>query len=347
MMKENNNVNRIQWVDPLRVLATFSVIFLHASAPLVAQFGTISNSHWWVGNIYDSMVRFCVPIFLMISGALILPKTYESTKIFLKKRVLRIIPPFLLWSFIYIVLLLADQIHNGENFTSTEILRYIFHQLKNGASYHLWYIYLIIGLYLFFPIIQGWINNRNRKEIKYFLIIWLITIIISIPYVNIIKPAIEISYFSGFIGYPILGYYLSTSNFEIKKKKATYISLILLGVVVTMFGTYFLSNHLNSFTETFYDYLTLNVILASAGVFLLFKDYVRIHSKIIKFLSKYSYGTYLAHALVLTVLKKIGISYAFIHPIIGIPVASVLCLIISTLIIYGINKLPLGKYISG
>ena len=87
-MNNNENTNTIQeewyWIDYLRVFATFGVILLHTAAPLANQYGIVSNYDWWIGNIYNSITRFCVPVFLMISGALIFSKTYNSTNDFLK-----------------------------------------------------------------------------------------------------------------------------------------------------------------------------------------------------------------------------------------------------------------------
>lgn len=206
---------------------------------------------------------------------------------------------------------------------------------------------MIIGLYLFFPIIGKWISKSNKYEIKYFLGIWLLTILANLPFVKKLIPNIELSYFSDYIGLPILGYYLNKISFKFNKKKIIYILSVLAGILITIFGTYFITKHRGGFYHGFYNYLSPNVILVSAGIFLLFKEFVRFNSKIILFFSKYSYGTYLIHILVLWVLGKFGFSYAFVNPIIGIPITSTLCFIISTLIIWGVNKLPLGKYISG
>jgi len=313
--------------------------------------GNISILDWWIGNIYDSSVRFCVPIFLMISGALILSKNYESIGEYLKKRVLRILFPFLFWSIIYIAKGAFFKFNHGECLTFIEILKFTFISLKYGADYHLWYIYLIIGLYLFFPIVGKWISKSNKYEIKYFIGIWLITIFAHLPFVKILIPNIEMSYFSGYIGFPILGYYLSKTTFNINGKKAIYILFILTGILITIFGTFFVTKHTGSFRGGFYDFLSPNIILVSIGVFLLFKDFVKPSTRtstVVLFFSKYSYGTYLIHALILWGLGKFGFSYAFVNPVIGIPVTSILCFISSTLFIFGVSKLPLlGKYISG
>ncbi|OWP74009.1 acyltransferase, partial [Flavobacterium oreochromis] len=137
-MKEDNE--NLYWITSLRVLATFSVIFLHTSAEILYQYGKTSNANWWIGNIYDSSVRFCVPIFLMISGALILSKDYKNITEYLKKRVLRIIFPFLFWSIVYIFINNFLYFYK-ENLTFIDILKFTLIKLKIGASFHLWYIY--------------------------------------------------------------------------------------------------------------------------------------------------------------------------------------------------------------
>lgn len=339
-MKHEN----LTWIDALRVLATFSVILLHVAAPILYEYGSVPDFNWWTGNVYDSMVRFCVPIFLMISGALILSRSYESIGVYLKKRVLRIVLPFLFWSIIYLSGDLIFQVFRDYDMTVKE---FIFFRLKEGASYHLWYLYLLIGLYLFFPVIGTWLNNSKPSEINYFLGLWLLTVVAQLPVIKDYFPSIELSYFSGYIGFPILGYYLNKTSFSFNNKKTIYVLSILTGILITLFGTYFVTKSKGIFYEYFYSYLSPNVILVAAGIFLLFKDFVRLNSKIILFFSRYSYGVYLIHVLVLAILKASGLSYDFIQPAIGIPIISVLCFIISTLIIYGINKLPLGKYISG
>lgn len=337
----------LDWINSLRVLATFSVIVLHVAADILYQYGSISNSDWWTGNIFDSSVRFCVPIFLMISGTLIFSKTYESTGEYLRKRVLRILFPFLFWSIIYIAVGLLVKFNSGEYLSFKEALKYVFVKLRDGASFHLWYIYMIIGLYLFFPIICKWLQNSNKNGIKYFLGIWLLTVFIHLPFVKELIPNIDISNFSGYIGFPVLGYYLNKISLNFDKKKVIYVLLVLTGILITTFGTYISTKYKGNFYEGFYNYLSPNVILVSVGIFLLFKDFIRYNSKYILFFSKYSYGTYLIHILVLDVLFKIGLTYTFINPIIGIPITSVFCFVVSTLIIWGVNKLPLGKYISG
>jgi surface polysaccharide O-acyltransferase-like enzyme len=346
--KMQTNNDKEFWADSLRVFATVAVILLHVSAPIVYLYGTVSRFDWWVGNIVDSAMRCCVPLFLMLTGALILPKTYELGD-FLKKRLSRILFPFIFYSVIYILCDLAVKWHRGVDLSIFELLGYIGIALKSGASYHLWYIYLIIGIYLFIPIISKWIVNSTKNEIIYYLVIWFVVTVISLPFLSKFKPAIELTYFSGFLGYPVLGYFLTTHCTD--KKNLFYpLLLFIIGFVITIFGTYFLTTNKGQLDESFYVYLDPNVMACAIGVFLFFKQTNfsgKYFKNQIQFISKYSYGIYLAHVLVLAALTRIGMLWSFISPIIGIPVTTILCLTISSIICYILNKIPYGNYISG
>jgi surface polysaccharide O-acyltransferase-like enzyme len=349
-MQNTNPENKIIWIDNLRVVATIAVILLHISSSPLPQFGAISPFSWWVGNIYDSTVRFCVPVFVMITGALLLPQKYEINY-FLKKKLLRLILPLAFWSFIYITFSLSVKYIHGERIAFLEIVQYIFVSIQKGSSYHFWYIYMIIGIYLFIPIIGKWAQNCLDKEILYFLAIWLFTIFLNQPIISKFKPGIDFTYFTGYLGYLILGYYLSRKSFN-NQVKASIISIIIiaLGIVITILGTYIGSNHKGAFYDPFYNYLSPNVLIVSIGVFILFKNEYNYNTKYFKisnFISRYSYGIYLVHIIVISLLYKLGLYWNSLNPIIGIPLTTVLCLVISGGIIYLINKLPFGKYISG
>ncbi|MDQ6971139.1 MAG: acyltransferase family protein, partial [Mariprofundaceae bacterium] len=81
------------WLDNSRVLAVFAVILVHVSDGFVSHY-PMGSEYWWIGNIYDSAVRWCVPVFVMISGALLLdPAKHENLNTFYRKRFSRICIP--------------------------------------------------------------------------------------------------------------------------------------------------------------------------------------------------------------------------------------------------------------
>jgi surface polysaccharide O-acyltransferase-like enzyme len=344
--------NKIYWADNLRALATFSVIILHVAADMLYQYGVIPNSNWWVGNAFDGIVRFSVPIFLMLTGALLFRKEYFIND-FLKNKFLRIVIPFLFWSLIYILYNLKTMAATGVQMSTVESVQWAFVQLKTGSSYHFWYIYLIIGIYLFIPILGKWIRNATEKDILYFLIVWFSVMMLKQPYIAVldITPNIDFTYFSGYLGYLVLGYYLSIKDF--KNKVFRYIVpvvLIVIGMGITIFGTHHLTKLDGKFSEVFYGYLSPNVMIFAIGVFMVFKNQNSVNAKIapaIQFIGKYSYGVYLSHVLVLTILAKKGISAYAYDPIIAIPLTSLICFGISLVLVFVLNKIPFGKYFAG
>ncbi|MBX7206096.1 MAG: acyltransferase family protein [Bacteroidia bacterium] len=338
-----------QWADNMRAMATIAVIVLHiAAAPVLYPYDKISNFDWSVGNIYDSSVRFCVPVFLMLTGALLLPGT-NSIGEFFKKRFLRIVYPFLFWSFIYILydFFLKWQYH--ESLTPSIGVTYILSQLKGGASSHFWYIYMIIGIYLIFPVISKWIANSTRKEISYYVAVWVVAILLNLSFFNRYKPNIDLIYFSGYLGYPILGYLLSTASFH-PKIKSYSIVFFLTGTLITIIGTHIHTQKDGVFYDWYYSYLSPNVLIASVGFFLFFRQTTFNSPFIVRFfqiISNYSYGIYLCHVLVLLGLAKFGISWDKMNSLIGIPVIALVCLSISLAITYLISKMPAGRKVSG
>ncbi|CAM4307038.1 acyltransferase [Flavobacterium terrigena] len=326
-------------ISILRILATLSVIMIHVSGPLVVEIGKISNSDWHAANFYDSISRYAVPVFFMISGSLLLGRQSEI-KDFLKNRLGKIIPPFLFWSLFYS--LTNRFVFTNEAFDITKIVKDVFY----GSEYHLWFVYSLIGIYLITPIFQKWIAFSKKEDVSYFLIVWVFTLLLAIPGVNIYFPKINLSYFSGFLGYFILGYYLKN---YVKSNKIISLSLILIGVFITIFGTYYFSFKNNKFFDHFYDYISINTLLVSVGVFLLFSKIENINEKakpIIARLDACSFGIFLIHPFVLTIFAILGMSAFFINPILGILIISLACFSLSFIVIFIIKKIKFGHLIA-
>src|ERR1039457_3873496 len=141
----NAKPQNIDWINNLRLIALYAVIILHCSSPLLMQYGKVPLADWWTADFLNATVRFAVPVFVMITGALLLHREYEIGD-FLKKRLTRVVVPFLFWSLVYI----WYSWYNEEITFGTNI-KQVLHLLKYGSSYHLWYVYMLIGLYFFIP----------------------------------------------------------------------------------------------------------------------------------------------------------------------------------------------------
>jgi surface polysaccharide O-acyltransferase-like enzyme len=133
LVDQKNNSFQTQFgISLLRILATFSVIVIHVSGPFVVKFGEISSFDWNVANFFDSISRYSVPLFFMISGSLLLSQDYGFIE-FLKKRLVKIVPPFLFWSLLYSIL--NRHVFSSEIFNVSKLVKDIFY----GSEYHLWF----------------------------------------------------------------------------------------------------------------------------------------------------------------------------------------------------------------
>ncbi len=246
------------------------------------------------------MLRFGVPVFVMISGAVLLDRS-EQLNSFLSKRIKRVFVPFLFWSVVYFIFSYAGYF---QKLSVSQLFQILVSKLFKGTYYHLWYIYMILGVYLFIPIIRKWAQNSTKQEIQYFLLLWSITLFINTDVAKYI-PSIEVLYFSKYLGYLVLGYYLDKYVATTKAKNTLYLMLFALGVTLTLVSTSYLSITENKLNITYYNYLSPNVCLMAIGIFLLGKSLLQKTNATLASLDSHSYGIYLAHVIVLHYIHRV------------------------------------------
>jgi surface polysaccharide O-acyltransferase-like enzyme len=349
-------LNRTQSVriENIRVMAIVAVITIHVCAYAISteidNQGNVSTS-WWIANLYESFCRFCVPVFVMVSGALLLPQKINLSA-FLRKRMRRILLPFIFWEIIYLAYNLLLKIRDERNIVSHNWASWLYVQITQCPAPHLWYVYMIIGIYLFVPILQPWIQVASNKAILYFLGIWLIALALQQIHLLQANVPLDLRYFSGYIGYLILGYYIFERLEITLWVKITAFILLITGFAATLLGTYILTKANHKFANDFYNYLTVNVFALTIGLLILVKELNFTYAngvmiKIRNAVSKFSYGIYLSHPLIIVVMAHFKLNYKVVNPIIGIPLNTIICFTISCVLVYSLSKLPYGKYISG
>lgn len=180
-IKNENLSSRIVWADVVRLLAIFMVICAHCADPfnVSPQARLNPNFNFW-GTIYGSLLRPCVPLFVMLTGMLILP-VRMTTGAFYKKRLTRILWPFLIASVAYnlfpaltgaagldasVISKVFPYAGDHPSQSWADSLQQILMIPLNFSMYttHLWYIYMLIGLYLYLPILSAWLQQASEKS---------------------------------------------------------------------------------------------------------------------------------------------------------------------------------------
>jgi surface polysaccharide O-acyltransferase-like enzyme len=339
---------REHWGDTLRTIACLGVIMIHTVSPIVTDFEQSERVVWTISNLINSTLRFCVPIFLMLTGAFVLPKEMPYLT-FLKKRLDKILLPFLFWSLVYIAYEIIRKWSPEEVKDIRKVGQHVISEVFHGASFHFWYIYVIIGIYLFIPIIGAWARRAEFKELYIFLGIWYIISFGNFPPFDRIDSELDLTNFSGYLGFLILGFTLSRLPVN-RSQWPIFLLMMIAGSLITTIASHWLTLSKGAFLDTYYFYLTPNVILASAGMFMLLR-HRNIQwtpwNRFAAVIGKHSYGIYLAHILFLSILSKIGINWRMSHPAIGIAVTFILASLLSLITVKAIARLPFGSKISG
>lgn len=342
-------MNRKQDIDLLRAWAIISVVVLHSSANIVlANLYNQPISYWLAGNLYESLTRYGVPIFVMISGALLLGSNkvinYDNKHL---QRILRIFLCLIAWSFIYYS---HACIINKVRFSIVGFIKAFCEQKISG---HLWFMYMISGIYTIVPLVNKLFDNLTRKELHILLLLWLYTSVIVGVCNHFIGISfnIELLFTKNYIGYFILGGYIERYDIGYKNRIKIYI-IGLIGIISTFILTYLETKGSGGkFQNFWYEYFAINVVVASIAIFVIIKyRYKTINinnNNLVSIISKYSLGIYLVHILIQKELNRLVFHNNLIpgHPIITIPLTSIVLLLISTLIVAILSKIPILRKI--
>ncbi|MEI8345618.1 MAG: acyltransferase family protein [Candidatus Omnitrophota bacterium] len=342
------------WVDILRVFAIGAVVLVHVSADIITEWSAVPRSWWWAANFYDSLARGAVPLFVMVSGALLLPKV-ESYRDFFGRRFQRIFVPFVAWTVFY---LLWRKFFEEPQMGFAEALK----RVTNGdVHFHLWFLYLIAGLYLITPLLRILTAQGSRRDLFYFLgLCFLIASLVpcwerldTLFFHTGLLFRIPLEMAQGFIGYFILGFVL------LRESKPSLLAgaglFWLIAFLICFFGAGLVALRLNCFPMLVYDNTAPNVALYAASFFIIVKEstpWIETWlgtglKQFILSLSGASFGIYLIHPVFIDLFSHgrwgFVLNAAMGHPAWSIPVVSAVIYVCSYLAVLGIQKIPLLK----
>ena len=374
-MTKTKRGENIVWIDVLRVLACFLVVFAHCTDPHTAQF---DNNYpvFLQGCAMGSLVRCCVPLFVMMTGVLVVPNDMSMGD-FYRKRVGRLAIPLVFWSlltpllyFVYINYIhlsgsmSLDLASFSAEATINKLYTFIFN--FNYDTTPFWYLYMLIGLYLIMPVINAWLKSAERKEVKLFLKVWGVSLLL--PMANIVAPMLGYTgnygnmglwgvcdwnafgtfyYVSGFVGYVVLAHYLVRYPLEWSwgKIAAVGIPMFLAGYAITFGGflkmqEYYPGNY--AYLEIMWLFTGINVFMMTFPVFIAVQKIRFAPSAFISSLARLTFGIYLCHFFVVQVMYDV---YVTLLP--GVPAVCRMVLMavsaftVSASIVWVISRIPL------
>ena len=329
--------NRIAYYDNLRVLAIFGIIAIHVFQ--LWHHGEQVNGMYIY--MFSEIVRYAVPIFLMLSGALLLNRDIELSY-FLRHKITRIAYPFIFYLILSFILSL---------FTDKGFSYNIFSQY--------WYFWMIFGVYLSVPIINKFIQHASIREIEYFIIVFLLA---SIFYQFVLFYRFDnyfnLNFFAAPIGFLVLGYYLSIKAFKMDLRKLMVLMILIFLIATSMkmlsTGAIMPKNFALDYEATqsvvldsWVD-ISIFVILQAGSLFVLFKNLnFKGCRKAIVSVSNLSYGMYLIHSLVMFYITPFFTSLPrnAIEICLVIVFMSIFVFLVCWLLVWVLSKIPvIGKY---
>lgn len=327
---------KILYLEVIRIIAIFSVILLHCNSQFFTNANMFESKTWWLTNLINAISRFGVPLFFMISGYLLLSsKTADHIELFYRKRFLKILPPFLIWSFIYyynncIIYHVPFRISN-----------FLIRMGTQNVIYHFWYLYTILFFYLLTPFIKKIISQCNQKQLYLFLFIIILPTTIC-PFLNRLLqnwcfylPMVV----DGYWGFFLLGYLLGTYDLPKKYRKILYGAAVLC-VLIAILDTARTSSSakIDIFYTGGYQY---HAFIISAAIFLFLKHTIpvvknKLLSSTITTLGNLSFGLYLCHVLL---IEKLSIILPISKAYEQIILYAIITFVLGYVVLYFVSKI--------
>lgn len=372
-----NDGNRIVWLDIVKVIAIFMMIAVHCTDNVTPEERFEPWYNLW-GSLYGSFMRPAIPLFVMVTGALLIPVT-QSAYSFYAKRIPRLVVPFLIWSILYnlfpwVTGLLGFPPSVINSFfpwaepdqTFAAALRNIVMIPFNFSAFaiQMWYVYLLIGLYLYMPVFSAWVKSASAREKRLFLILWFVSLFI--PYLRefLSKDLWGVCswnefgllyYFAGFNGYLLLGHYIVERNIDVSWRKLAFIGIpvFAIGYGITFAGFKSVTavpGQPVELVELFFTYCTPNVLMMSLPVFLAVRKLQAISGparRAVVSISTCTMGIWMSHYMFLGPCYMLIASLP-LHTMLKMVVCTILLLSVTWAFVVAVRKAGrIGRWVMG
>lgn len=334
-------------LDIARIVAMLSVIMIHVSAVFIS--GYEHTDSFIVGNIFDSVSRAAVPLFLMVSGALLLSESKEKSVLDMLKSIKQIILLFVVWSIIYsIIFNVIAKIVQGENISVTSFIK-----SAVTGHYHMWYLLMLVGIYLITPFLKQFVKKENKNLVLLYIGVSACTTFCK-PIINVISSYFDaasfintfinkfyLDFFAGFVTYYLVGWYIVHVGISNKILRKFIYFLGGISVLSIIIITQITKDYINMYSDT-----NIFVFIYSTSIFLLINNSSKVDSfseKATNILSKLSFGIYIIHPMI---DKFFGFALSAVENVwIHIVLRFITVFSVSLIVSYLISKIPYIKKI--
>lgn len=310
------------WLDNARITAILAVVVLHAAVSAVVD-TPLGSPYWWAGNLIDAFSRWCVPVFVMISGALLLaPARPEPAKLFYRKRAARILAPLLFWSAFYLGWIYLKGVLKGSPPTPNDLLQ----RLAAGEPYyHLWFLFMLVPLYLVTPLLRQLVARTSHATLLALTIAGFALVVTRVIYTHLIGrgPGPFPLWFLNYLPYFLLGHLIVSSPWQPAPIVARTVILVTGALTAVGCNELALQRGLASGLY-FYDYLSVTVIPMSISVFYLMRYWRNplLGPILTPRVATLTMGVYLIHPLFIEILQRAGLGPIDFHPTLAIPLVA-------------------------
>jgi surface polysaccharide O-acyltransferase-like enzyme len=211
---------QIVYLNVLRVIAITGVLITHVFMTTCAYWTPILNENEvYFCTVLRNMWHWCVPVLVMISGVLFLnPEKELPVSKMITKYVLKMILALILLAIPAEIAL--QYVAYDYQFAPQQILTATLNIIQGRTQTHLWYLYLIIGLYLITPLLRAFTRYTTKKEYEYILVILFIftSVLSTIKKIWRLDFGINIPVNSAYVFYFLLGFYIHQNKITLPPK---------------------------------------------------------------------------------------------------------------------------------
>ena len=312
-----HNEKTVAYFEWLRLFAAAAVVLMHTAA---SRWSSISHETgaWLVLTAWDSLVRWPVPIFIMITGAIFLPRKTEL-KTVLTRYIPRMVLAFVIWS----GLCALYGLYRGAGWQQT-VLNFV------TGHYHLWYLPYLCGVYLTLPFLQRIVSDEKLERQ---LLAVSLAVGVAVPWladaaalvlpgwsgvIRSLQNSLNFTFFMDLLGLLLLGHWLNRHDLSRRTRGWIY-ALGIASLALTAIATVWATRRAGFQSSLFFDMKSPLCLMAAVALFVFAKHRLTRLPGAVAFLARCSFGVYLSHALVIDVLADLGIHVLAWSPVFSVP----------------------------